>query len=315
MTPGEIYANDRAAYKAVVGHDGWMFIWDINGLSEQVLGETQLTSDDKALLRETLLDRQRICEEVGTEYIHVVVPDKSAVYSEMLPENYRRAPRTVLEDTMEVCASVSDRVKIIDLTAWLKARKTDGRQVFLKTDSHWTNPVAFDACDYILQASDIAFDVPSIRIGVEWVERTKMFELAALLPDPVVEPFAQPFVIEPKSQIVFENLARGRGRTMVHKGPGTKKILLFRDSFSSMFTNFLAEQCERLVTINSQIFWEEIVRAEKPDLVVFQTSERFLSPVLPDSRRRSVEETFGFSLEQLAETHALTAPNHAEESA
>lgn len=301
MIEAEIYANDRAGYKTLVGKDGWLFIWDVNGLSEQVLGQTQLTVVDSQQYCDTILDRHDFCRNRGIDLIHMVVPDKSAVYPEMLPAGFERAPSTVLSETAKIAADFPGGVKYFDLTEWLIERKSHG-EVFLKTDSHWTSPTALDAVDAVIKRTSLAGKLPSIGTGLRWEEKSKIFELAALLPDPYHETFQRPVIPEANSKIVFENAARGRGRTMVHTGPGSARILLFRDSFSSMFTNQLAEQCERLVTINTQIFWEEIVEVEKPDLVIFQTSERFLHPVLPDSRRRSVEETFGYTLEQLAET-------------
>lgn len=302
MEPGKIYASERAQYKTLVGNDGWLFIWDINGLSEMVVGDTQLSVNDLQLIGDTISARNQFCVERGIEYVHVVVPDKSAVYPEKLPVSISRPSRTVLHDVCDLVSRLSGEVKNLDLTRWLIDLKDHNADVFLKTDSHWTNPVAFAACDEILRQTSLGSRIPSIFTDVTWEEKSRIFELAALLPTPYPEKFQQPLVKNPQSKVIFENLARGRGRTMVHKGPGSAKILLFRDSFSSMFTNFLAEQCDRLVTINTQTFWEEIVASEQPDLVIFQTSERFLHPAVSDARKRSVEETFGFSIQQLRST-------------
>lgn len=292
-----IYSAEGSGYKTLVGQDGWLFIWDINHLTEQAQGRILWSDADERLAEETLRKRISVCEGVGARYLHVVVPDKSSVYPDKLPAGIVRAKRTILEQHLDLLQRLDGLVPSVDLIDLISKRREEGQKVYHQTDSHWTYPMAMEACDEIIRATGLGARLPAVDpASLSWRERKKVFELAALTPEPYSEEFAMPTVSNPQSQLVYENQARGRGRTQVYEGGrGEARVLLFRDSFSSMFLLPLAESCRRLVAVNSVRVFHELVVAEKPDIVVFQVSERFLYPSVSDDTHGRLESVISVS--------------------
>lgn len=301
MSELQVYASPSAGYQTLVGKNGWLFICGVNKLEDQIKGTVLLSDEDLQIFEERLIERDRFCRAAGAKYLHVVVPDKSAIYPEALPDGMPRAEETVLNQIEDALSRLEGKVLGIGLRSFLRSKKNTEDFVFLQTDSHWTHRVSIDACNELIRLADMGDELAPIPpSSIVWNRKSKVFELAALLPEPYKESFDSPAVKTPLSKVVFENQARGRGRLQVYEGGGgTAKVLLFRDSFSSMFMTHLADQCAKLTAINSMQFWPELVEQQQPDLVIFQTSERFLYPFVKTDKRTSFLESFGIELDTI----------------
>jgi len=293
VTPDSLISSEGYGYETLVGLDGWLFIWGVNALSAQVTGRVMWSAADEELVATTYSQRLAFCEALGARYLQVVVPDKSTIYFDKLPPSVVRASRTIIEQNADLLSSRSEGSSFLDLTACISRRRREGEKVFHQTDSHWTYPMALLACNEIIAASGLRDQLPLIDPeALSWRRRKRIFELSALMPEPFPEEFDMQTLGEPQSRCVYENHARGRGKVQVYEGgKGTAKVVLFRDSFSSMFLAPLAECCSRLVAVNSaRTFHKALVAAEKPDLVIFQTSERFLYPAGSDEGQARLDE-------------------------
>lgn len=292
-----VLSLEGSNYSTLVGRDGWLFIWDVNQLTKQVQGQLLWSEADEQLAEQVLRDRVELCDKIGARYLHVVVPDKSSVYPDKLPSGVARAARTPIEQHLNLLRRLEGVVSSVDMVGLINQRRGEGEKVYHQTDSHWTYPMALEACDAIIEAAGMGARLSKIEPdSLSWRQRKKIFELAALMPEPYPEEFMMPTVAQPRSRLVYENQARGRGRAQVYEGGrGDARVLLFRDSFSSMFLAPLAECCGRLVAVNSVRVFHELVLAERPDIVIFQVSERFLCPVVSDDPRGRLDSVLSVS--------------------
>jgi len=152
---GEI-SDDRSA---VVGRDGWCFIYEGSNNYRGAYHDTGLASlgDEWARLIE---QRQRICDSLGIKFLQLVVPNKATLMPENFPEPLGEGITTVLQRLLEAAPNANLICPVETM------RKLDVRDaIFRRNDSHLT--VAGNAllAELMLDAVGMApIDVPCVEI-------------------------------------------------------------------------------------------------------------------------------------------------------
>jgi len=294
----DIYASDFVRYKTLRGKDDWLYIWDMDGITEIVTGKTRYDSKQLAMGCRTIELRQQWCKSRGIQYLHTAAPDKSSIYPEFLPDGVNRV-EGVLEQFADAITKYD--VKYIDSVQVLKALKAS-QNVYFKTDSHWTYEAAYKVLQVLMEPVTVMY--PKCRILDEsQIKRrsvNRVMELSALLPEPYKE---ESVVLEPinvLAKTVFQTEST-RGKIQVFETGNTDlpRCVIFRDSFSSFFLNILKESFSRVVVVNSRIFWYDLIEAEKPDVVIVEVAERYLHPVALDIHPHGFEDVFKVSIESI----------------
>lgn len=295
----EIYASDFVRYKTLKGKDDWLYIWDMDGITEIVTGKTRYDSKQLAMVCRTIELRQQWCKSRGIQYLHTVAPDKSSIYPEFLPEGVNRV-EGILEQFAEAIRRYD--VRYIDSVEVLKALKVT-QNVYFKTDSHWTYEAAYKVLQELM--GPIAVNFPKCRVldedQIKRREVNRVMELSALLPEPYKE---ESVVLEPinvLAKLIFQtDSARGKIQVFETGKKDLPRCVIFRDSFSSFFLNILKESFSRIVVLNSRIFWYDLIEVEKPDVVLVEVAERYLHPLTLDINPNSFEDVFKVSIESIA---------------
>lgn len=288
----ELYSSEYVKYKTLRGKDGWLYIWDIDGINEVVTGKTQYDPRYLAMGCRVIDLRQQWCASRGIQYVHTAAPDKSSVYPEFLPDAVIHNPNGVLKAFSEALSGY--HVCFIDTMPTLMRLKDRG-PVYFKTDSHWTYSAAYEILKSLMAPITNAFPLSRILEEDELAKRTvnRVMELAALMPTPDKEEYE---IIEPKfpvSKLAFQSEST-RGKIQVFE-TGRKNLprcVLFRDSFSSFYLNVMRESFSRIVVLNSRIFWYDLIEKERPDVVVVEVAERYLEPITTDLYPSDFETTF-----------------------
>src|SRR4051812_29033836 len=90
---------------AVVGRDGWLFL---GGDSNDVIGQHTGAVEPDGLWeyrwRRIIAGRARLARGVEAEWIHLVIPDKEAVYAEKLPAEIATVPRRPVQRLLGIAA-------------------------------------------------------------------------------------------------------------------------------------------------------------------------------------------------------------------
>lgn len=297
----QVYNSDFVAYKTLVGKDGWLFVWDMDGLTEIVSGKTRHSPLQIQTVTRNIELRHHWCKANGIEYIHTIAPDKSSVYTKYLPDEVTWAEDGLLRQYTDALS----RCDATFVDSWEIARSAalEG-QAYFKTDSHWTYHTAYRVLTEMMAPVNKAFPLCKVLTPDQIVEKPRetIMELSALLPEPTKESSK---VIAPKrsttSLVLRTESARGRILVYENERKNLPTCIVFRDSFSSFFMDVLKESFSRVVAINSRVFWYDLVEREKPDVVFVEVAERFLDPVVTDLHVRSFEQSFNVSIETILE--------------
>ena len=278
-----VYHKTPIPDQVVLGKNNWLFL---GGDEVDVYtGKNRFSSEELNTLKKELEYRQNYLAKQGIKFYFVIAPVKATVYGENMPENIIKLHEESGGKQLVHYLNQNSTVTCIDLYPIMKRYKQSGL-LYFKNDNHWTKRGAFIGAMQIVKT--IQYDFPtlnilsldSMRINstitttgnlTAMLSKTKFFvdTIIELTPKngfctneiqkvgyPVVKGFPYPWE--------YEMVREQKDTTL-------PKLLLISDSFGGNLFPYISEPFSRSVKIFDSWQYklnEEIVKAEKPDVVV-----------------------------------------------
>ncbi|MHC1744557.1 MAG: hypothetical protein AB9873_16220 [Syntrophobacteraceae bacterium] len=282
--------NESAVSGTRVGREGWLFYSD-----EWVLEDYENVIPFKPAEMDAILKglekRRAWLSARGIDLLVLAVPEKHSIYSEYLPSRIRKIGSESRLDQLVRKLRHHPEIAFIDSRSTLLQAKQTGR-LYHKTDSHWNELGAYFASR--LLAERLAHRFPAIPVrGLEDYAVTATVEkggdLAVLLSLSDViqeERISLAPTFTPKAADAVRpypdpvDPARYPGREMVVKETGDltlPKAVVFRDSFAVSLIPFLSESFRSVVYVWTFDWLPELIEREKPDVVIIECVERYLT--------------------------------------
>jgi alginate O-acetyltransferase complex protein AlgJ len=284
-----------------VGLDGWLY-WVGRAREVEIFYGDSATSRRILARWARLIERRALwLDRLGIAHVHTVVPDKLAVYPDLLGRPFpglADPPGTRLGRLL----ARDGAAPMVDLLPPLLAAR-DGEPVYLRTDTHWTYRgylIAYRAlCDAL--AAPVA---EHVFTGTRAQERFT-FDLGEKLSPPIDEEYVAYDFPRRAEQVEANALVEMResGRAIRPRGlfvgsrvvlrnsqaPDPRRLVLFGDSYiyspGARLTAMLAETFSEVHAIWSANIDRAYVEAVRPDVLIFEIAERFLRQV-PNDRIR-----------------------------
>jgi hypothetical protein len=257
------------------GHTRWLYFEAAaanNGAGfDGFLGKVPYTQAQLAAIAANLARLSKLFADNHTSFLFVVCPDKQSIYPEYLPRNLRPVPgkSSRLDQLSEIAQGVLGS-HYLDLRAALRKAKLRERMYF-PADTHWNHKAGLLVYQEVMQAlqQQDPTRVPLPSSAVRWEKlplvTVDLMDLGGF-PSFSQEPFLAPILPTP-------DVPRGRRRG---------KLLVFHDSYFREFLQryFEFEFAEVKVTYGAHkptgVFLTQAeLSAEKPDVVVIESAERF----------------------------------------
>ncbi len=261
--------------KVVHGQDGWFFLGDSYGdVIKASKGIVNFTETELMPLKQDLLDQERWLEEQGIRYYATIAPNKHSVYGAYLP--IAKSERTTkLEQVKKMMAG--EQFNIIDLKS--NFPDTPTLRLFHKTNTHWNDYGAF--LGYLSLMQKVKNDFPDISVlsmsdfNID-TAITYQEDLTKLI---LVKQKEEKIVFRyniPETGYNVETATNDEGNAISRwKNDESKlKILVFHDSFSWAWLKYLKETFNECLFIRNTRFNKEIIKKEKPDIVIREIVER-----------------------------------------
>ncbi len=304
----EAYYNDHFGFRnrLVRLHNFLMVFWLRSSPSTQIiLGRHGFLfyAGDQALdyyrgvrpfTHEDLVYRQRVLEQRrdwlaarGIRLLVVVAPDKETIYPEYMPRQFNRVSKESRLDQLLRHLAANSKVEVLDLRGPLREGRRR-RQVYARTDTHWSGYGAFIAYHEIMsrvarwypQAEPLplsAFRVArhvaggdlAVLIGLEGVLQEEHTKLMPRAPRRARKGDANPLIRLP---VGWKPLP------MVEERPGADlpRAVMFRDSFAYSLIPLLSEHFRRITYLSEFRFDVPAIELEHPDVVILELAERRL---------------------------------------
>ncbi len=262
--------------QVIQGHAGWLYLDnDTNHSVDQYTG--RLTLDEERVRRwQAYLDGcVAVASNVQARHAIVIAASKEQV----LPEHYPhvKGTLTVHEQVLGLCRPEH---QLLDTAALLGARE-DRAACFIRTDTHWTDRGAMSTTLALLErlgldtqaayahfANDVYYTMPFAGdLGVKFVP-------AITAPTEFLQ--APPAA----SGAAFDNGLPNIGRILVLDAVNalwSGVLVMFGASSSYPMLKYLKRLFRRIVFVHSAGNVDpEVVRHERPDYLVMQTTARFM---------------------------------------
>ncbi|MBV9993347.1 MAG: hypothetical protein JOZ72_18890 [Alphaproteobacteria bacterium] len=276
-----------ANYDRIVGAEGWQFISRIDGIDEKNAAAIRLSEAELVHWARTLEFRAAWCARRGAAYHFMVAPNKASVYGEFLPPGLAPSPDRDLCALTRHLAANSDAVLLDPRPALLDEKPK--RDVYFRGDEHWNSIGAFIAYTQLMREVTKTVAAPILaEAELKATEKPFMGGLEALAESPEPERIKGLAIKQARSKEIFVNKRDGRGKVQVfaHEDASLPRAVVLRDSFGSFMLPFLIESFSRVVVVSSRAVLLDLVRSEKPDVVIHELCERYLDAVPDDIRAK-----------------------------
>lgn len=282
--------NESAVPGTRVGRDGWLFYSD-EWVLEDYENVMPLRPEEMTAIMRGIEKRRSWLAARGIELVILAVPEKHTIYSEYLPSRIHKIGSESRLDQLVHEVGKHPEITFIDSRDTLLQAKQIGR-LYHRTDSHWNELGAFFAHRLLMERLAQRFPALHVRILEDYAVTTavgKGGDLAGLLSlDDVIHEEritlvpqfatkatddARPYA-DPVDPVLYP------GRDMVVKRTGDStlpKAMVFRDSYAWALIPFLAESFQSSVFIWTFDWLPEIIEQEKPDVVIIECVERYLT--------------------------------------
>ncbi|VVE59441.1 alginate O-acetyltransferase [Pandoraea iniqua] len=280
----------------VLGKDGWLF-YDMNYQKGQprfaeYLGRNRYTPEVLARMGANLEKVRSALSACGIPFYFVLAADKQTVYPEKLRMSFPEQPGSRTTQFMTYLSQTYPQIKSIDLRGpMIAAKASEKGELYKRTDTHWNALGAFygyktvtdrlvadgivkptwhtDRSRYQVTEQPFAGgDIAINMLSVEGMFKDYVYTVTSGTPHTGQYSTGLPNwpVIPGDDHFVsFENPS----------ADGT--LLLYRDSFGAEMFSYLSEDYRHLYTTRTWIVDGKDVAAAKPDVVIFEIVERYLT--------------------------------------
>jgi len=282
-----------------VGREGWLFLTEgSNSVSQLYTNPSSFTQEMAEQWVELLNNRERKLAELGCAYCHLPAPEKLTVlhqYYDGELENLAGSP------IIQLAEKYSHAIPSFLNPLNYFASQIQDYLLYWKTDTHWSFWGCYSA--YQLLCAHLGFASNTQIVEYPYSEGPVMFDLASKLSNPYSE-YGRFYQLDKNAiRINANELVRYKeennlvNELSLHVGSNVvfqnnsetaidKTLILFGDSFaeyrSHLLTGMLAETFREVHFVwNSCLDYEYIERA-KPDIVVSELAERFMTRVPVD---------------------------------
>jgi alginate O-acetyltransferase complex protein AlgJ len=279
--------------KVLRGKNGRLFLDnDSNHVVKQFTGELLFSDQQLKDWQHVLENRVAWLERFGIPYVFLVPPTAHSVYPEDMPDEIPRGETRPVLQLIDHLASIGSFARVVYPIDEILAAKPDPL-LFSPTDSHWSSMAAFLAYKRVLE--EIPESVPVNRLteeDLESQEETYVGDLGYKVEPKQESVHVVAGVLEPKAWLVHDNLVSRRGGLVITECPEAPPTtcLLLGDSFAGRLVYFFASSFGRFIYAYLPTLDYDLVRREKPDVVVSVMNERFLINVPYDVGAPSSED-------------------------
>jgi alginate O-acetyltransferase complex protein AlgJ len=259
----------------ILGKDSWLFyhseaLADGNTVNDW-RGTIPLSRAELVRLQQQLEENEQIFAERKIPYLVVIVPNKSTVYSEYLPDTFRKFRSTTRLDQFMEHMRRNSRVSVLDLReAMFKAK--NNHPLYWKTDSHWNSYGAYVGYTEILRR--LSVQLPALKpVPIAGNE-------VRIEPSPTGGDLAQMLFLQ--DSLPEENETR-LSLESVPTQPVLDTLVLRHDSFGDALYPFFHRHFKNLVNIAPFAPYRfEAIFAKRPQAVVHVFAERYITQAIHD---------------------------------
>lgn len=279
--------GDTFAERAFAAPGPWMVYTGEGSLDDYQITHP-FTTSELARIQKNLDGLNERLKAKGIRFLVVIVPGKNTIYPEYMPGQVPVIGSESRTDQILAYQKEHGQAEILDLRPALWAARQE-RQVYYATDTHWNQYGILAGYTEILKA--LQKDFPNLQphtladfqpvseglgsgdLSKEWVQGLAQEEMVKL--EPRFKREVTQFTLTQGTALV-----PGRMVATYNPDPTLPRAVIFHDSFFNEMIPFLSDHFSWAVYHWAFKVDEAFVAGEKPDIVIFEVTDRYLSRLL-----------------------------------
>lgn len=266
--------------EAIIGTDNWLFYnryADHDPLSNY-LGLDLLSEEELQEMAQKVVELRDELAPDGREFLFVIVPNKTRVYSEYMPKRYGQPAADYralqLSDYLQNHTDVNTLYLYDDM---MEAKSKLKQDLYYRSDDHWNMIGGYIGASVILHELGIempAIDSDEIQItqkGYNDGDLAELLNIAEQYKD--TSPYYEVSGYDNHDSKVVENDFQNM-ISCCAEGADNRKVYFIRDSFSSNMISFIGSQFNESYFRHFSTFSKKEVDELSPDIVVVEFVER-----------------------------------------
>ncbi len=288
----KVFKTSPLPSDVIVGKNGWFFYNEIGSMAD-TRRFADVSPAELHLISNSLMQKKNWLEKRGVKFYVIVPPNKDRIYPEYLPDDYfiTNIGSNRLDLYKEHLWN-NYKFRLIDPTDSLLAAKKR-RDVYYTTDTHWNLFGGFKG--YQVLMNEVVKDFPHLKPLKEedfliHEEVTTEGDIAGLIS--LQKDFTRT-EIHMQLRDTSKQLIPATTSEIFIPFTNNKtidsselKVIVFRDSYCNYLTPFLNVHFKDAIYVWSYEFMEKMIEEEKPDVVIFESLQRFMAAafLLPNSK-------------------------------
>lgn len=259
----------------------------LNYIGESSIDDAQnaipLSDEQLETIHIKLKTIKQTLNDQGIKFYLVIPSNKNTIYPEDLQRIAPKIQSISRLDQLIDYESANEGLEIIEFRSEL-IEATKSRPTYYATDSHWNHFGSWLGYSKIM--SIISRDFPQIRVNPieEFLIKNEPIsgDLAVLSGDILVEETTETFALKNPRDVQLENtfLLNLNVNTSYIDDPDLPVALVFRDSNYINLYPYMSQHFRKSVTVWSFDFRYDLVDEVKPDLVIYEMTERYVHRLL-----------------------------------
>jgi hypothetical protein len=269
---------------ALLGREGWFYDNEQGGINDY-RGITKISQGELAQISKSIYERKKWLDDRGIKFYIIIPPNKHSVYPEYLPNGFFET-QGIGENRLKVYKQHLEKyngISLVDPTDALKEAKKF-RDVYYKTDTHWNLYGGFIGYRELMK--QISKDFPFLKPAEEsdfhitsfYSNEGDLAKVAGLNDD------FRRLEISLSFKDTSKHLTMPSGSEIVLDYDNTRtidgsrlKLLMLRDSYSNYLIPFINLHFQKAKYLWTYDFPDKIIEQEKPDVVIFESLQRFMA--------------------------------------
>lgn len=279
--------NTSSSDDVIVGDKGWLFYVGHENNDEDPLADYEGTNlysiDELEIIAENMTNARDFLASQGKEFVVTIIPNKSRVYSEYMPDMCGDASQECRLNQVYQYLSENTDLTIVspynDIVSYKEAHPET--QLYFKYDTHWNNFGAYVAAQSISRVW--GFEMPDLDTVEQVYVDSDTYDLARMinLGDYLKEdaPIATAYSGH-MARVEIQSDGMSFTGTVDQGTADARKLYIIGDSFSALLFPYLA--CH-FNSSKSDMYYNynySSLESYDPDVVVFECVERYLNNML-----------------------------------
>lgn len=292
--------------RVLLGKYKWLFTKDAN-LTEKYIGieEYNFTEKELEIAKNNLIHFRDELKKKNIDFIFMVCPDKPFIYFKYMPDYIKRKSTKNGTDVFVEYIKNNTDIKVVYPKEELLKYK-DKYQLYYKYDTHWNNLGAYIGYSELMKSLNIYVDNID-NVNIKSLSANERFNFAGIYHYNDMANMLSlskiKYYNDDKAYIISNYITKNYyvkdGFLYNSKAYSNENnIMIIHDSYGLNMIDYIVTEFEQSEFIHIDTFKNKNITEYKPDIVVFESVERFLKDrmlyVIPNYKIEEINEEWKY---------------------